>query len=381
MRYALLIPDGAADYPQTELGGKTPLQVAKIPALDFMAQNGEGGLAQTIPDGMPAGSDVAALTILGYDAPKFYSGRAPLEAAAQNIKLAPTEIVFRANTVTIRDGKMIDFAGGHLSDDAVTPLIDYLAENLNIDGVKLKRGVSYRHLCIIDNFKNPAVKTVPPHDITNQAIAPHLPADDLLQKITNRSAELLQKINAPFTHLWLWSGGKMPELPTYPDLYHLRGAMISAVDLLRGIARLANLQVINVDGATGFYDTNYRGKGLAAVEFLRENDLVIVHVEAPDEAGHNGEAHEKIRAIENFDKYIAAPLLTEAQKSNDLRILCLPDHYTPLNLRTHTREPVPYILYGAEITPQPAKNFSEDAYRDKTIIVGKDLIGKLFRGG
>ncbi|GHS92268.1 homoserine kinase [Planctomycetales bacterium] len=372
MRYALLIADGAADYPQPELGGKTPLAVANKPAMDYIALHGYAGQAANIPAGLAPGSDIAALSILGYDPRVYYSGRAPLEAAAQKITLSPTETVFRANTVTVRDGIMADFAGGHPKDADVFPLIDYLAENLQIPGVKLYRGVSYRHLCVIDGLTAVAA-TTPPHDISGQTVAAHLPDDAVLNRIMSRTEELWREKNAPFTQLWLWGGGKTRALPTLADLYHLRGGMISAVDLLRGIATLAGLEIIPVAGATGFYDTNYRGKGEAALEFLRRHDFVVVHVEAPDEAGHNGDAPEKIRAIENFDRFIVKPLLDEV-RAGDLRLLVLPDHRTPLNLRTHSAEPVPFALYGANVPPRPIAAFTEAAAANSPVVAGQDLI-------
>lgn len=383
MRYALLIADGAADYPQDSLQGHTPLELAHKPAMDFMARNGCCGRARNVPEGLAPGSDVAALSILGYDARGCYSGRAPLEAAAQNIALTPTELAFRANTVVLKDGKMADFAGGHPKNADIFPVIDDINVKLNIPGVRLYHGVSYRHLCVIDTAvagqgeNLDAIATTPPHDISGQEFAPHLPHSPLLNRIMERSEEVLREIKGPFTRLWLWGGGRMPRLDTYRDLYHLRGGMISAVDLLRGIASLAGLEVIKVDGATGFYDTNYAGKGQAALEFLKTHDFVVVHVEAPDEAGHNGDGKEKIRAIENFDKFIAAPLLEEARRAGDLRILCLPDHFTPLNLRTHSREPVPFILYGPGLPAVPADGFTENAVAGREVIPGMELVSKL----
>lgn len=386
MRYALLIADGAADYPQPELDGHTPLELARKPAMDFMAAHGYCARARNVPEGLAPGSDVAALSILGYDALACYSGRAPLEAAAQKIRLRPEELAFRANTVILRDGKMADFAGGHPKDADIFPVIREIDRRLGIPGVRLHTGVSYRHICVIDTATAgqgedlAKIPTTPPHDISGQDFASHLPASALLNRIMERSEEILKELGAPFTRLWLWGGGNAPKLGTFPDLYNIRGGMISAVDLLRGIGHLAGLDVIAVDGATGFYDTNYQGKGQAALDFLKNHDMVVVHVEAPDEAGHNGDGKEKIRAIENFDKFIASPLLELAKKDGDLRILCLPDHFTPLNLKTHSREPVPFILYGAGVEPAPADAFTEKAFADKEVIPGMKLIGRLFAG-
>lgn len=391
MKYVLVIPDGAADRPHPSLGGKTALEVANIPNLHRLASQGRTGLCSTVPAGMAPGSDVANLSILGYDPSIYYTGRAPLEAASIGVTLQPGEAIFRANTVCLSDdGIMADFAGGHPTEEETVDLIAMLDRELGIPGVKLHHGVSYRHLCVIPGLAGKIPDTTPPHDITDQLFAPHLPEEPILNRIMERSAELLKlwpgnparvaKGKRPLSRLWLWGGGVMPQLKTYRELYDISGAMISAVDLLRGIGRLAGLEIIRVPGATGYFDTNYAGKGEAALEALKHLDFVAVHVEAPDEAGHKGDGAEKVRALENIDKHIIAPLMQRAQQG-DLRILCLPDHPTPLELKTHSSEPVPYVLAGPGIAPRPAAAFTEAAVSEvsgKDIIAGPDLPGKLF---
>ena len=389
MRYVVIIPDGAADRPNKLLMGKTPLETANIPNMHRLAKEGFIAQAQTVPTGMAPGSDVANLSILGYSPAAYYTGRAPLEAANRDIRLTPDQAVFRANTVTIKDGVMLDFAGAHPTNAETSPLIAYLEKNHNLPGVKLHHGVSYRHLCVVDNMADSIPNTTPPHDITDEQIAPYLPESPKLNSIMQRSAELLenyelnlQRINNgvnPITQLWLWGGGVMPELPSYAAKYRLKGAMISAVDLLQGIAKLIGLKVINVPGATGFYDTNYQGKGEAAIKALQTLDIVIVHVEAPDEAGHNGEADEKVQALENIDRHIVGPIMQYAEKSGDIRILCMPDHPTPLELKTHTPDSVPFIIWGKGITPDKSERFTEAEAKNKETFEGCSLLNLLIK--
>ncbi len=352
-----------------------------------LAREGIIGKAATVPEGMSPGSDVANLSILGYSPKEFYTGRAPLEAANRGITLSAKQAVFRANTVSIRDGIMQDFAGGHPNNNEAYQLIDFIEANHKLLGVKFHHGVSYRHLCVVDNLANCIPQTTPPHDITDEPVSPYLPDSAILNQIMQRSAELLvnypltaQRLalgKNPITQLWLWGGGTMPNLPTFKEKFNLTGAMISAVDLLQGIARLGGLEIINVEGATGFYDTNYQGKGEAAIKALQSMDLVIIHVEAPDEAGHNGEAQEKVKALENIDKYIVGPLIDEATKMGDIRILCMPDHPTPLAIKTHTPDPVPYTIWGPGIIPDTADRFTEAAAESADITIGNKVIDRL----
>lgn len=386
MKYAIIIPDGAADQPHAVYGGKTALEVAEIPYMHQLVSEGISGLACNVPQGMPPGSDVANLSIMGFDPKSYYTGRAPLEAANRGITLTEGQAVFRANLVTIIDGKMIDFAGGHPTNEEANSLIDYLSSKLNIEGVRLHHGVSYRHLCVVDGLAENIPQTTPPHDITGQGIVNNLPREEILCKIMNRSVELLPEWEgnklradngkAPITQLWLWGGGVMPEIPSYQEKYNLTGAMISAVDLLFGIARLAGLDIIEVEGATGFYDTNYRGKAEAAIKALENHDLVVVHVEAPDEASHNGEPEEKLKALKKIDSDIVKPLMQSAEEKGDMRILCLPDHPTPIALKTHTSDPVPFSLWGAGVSKDQSECFTESGVTQQEI-AGYKLIDLL----
>ncbi len=372
MRYAIVVPDGVADRPHPALEGKTALEAADIPHMDRLARDGRLGMVQTIPAGMKPGSDVANLSVLGYDPSESYTGRAPLEAAALGIELAPGEAVFRANTVTVKDGTLADYAAGHISTDEARELILQLDEALGIAGVKLVPGVGYRHLCVMADMADTIPDRSPPHDIMGESIDAHEPSGpgaERLLEIERASGRHLAgcavnqrrvaRGELPATHLWLWGGGVTPTLASFASLYGLTGGIISAVDLLKGIGRLAGLEIIEVPGATGYYDTDYAGKGAAACACLKRRDLVVVHVEAPDEAGHNGEPDEKVKALERIDRHILQPLLEEAARAGDLRILCLPDHPTPVELRTHTADPVPFVLWGPGIAAEGGDVFTE----------------------
>jgi 2,3-bisphosphoglycerate-independent phosphoglycerate mutase len=389
MRYAILIPDGAADRPHPDLGGKTPFEVAAIPSFHAIAREGRFGLARTVPSGMKPGSDTANLAVLGYDPAECYTGRAPLEAAALGVALAPGEAVFRANTVTIEDGRMKDYSADHIATAEAREIVQALDRRLGMPGVKLHPGVSYRHLAVLAGM----VETIPdrpgPHEIPDRIVREHDPTGkgaERLLAIEARTRELLPGIDAnrkrlaagklPVTQLWLWGGGVPPTLVPYRERFGLEGGLISAVDLLKGIALLAGLEPIAVPGATGYYDTNFAGKGRAALDCLRRKPFVAVHVEASDEAGHNGHAAEKAKALENIDRHILAPLLDEARRAKDLRILCLPDHPTPLALRNHTADPVPFALWGPGVAANGAQAFTEaEAARvGGAVLAAQDLL-------
>lgn len=372
MRYAVIIPDGAADLPHPALGNRTPLEAAALPHLHRLAESGRLGQALTVPKGMKPGSDVANLAVLGYDPAEVYTGRAPLEAAALGVSLAEGQAVFRANLVTVTDGVMEDYSAGHISTAEGRELVEQLDRELGISGVKLHAGVSYRHLCVMDDMALMIPDRDAPHDITGQPIAEHNPLEATgtwLLEVERTSAELLPgyAVNrrraaageAQATQLWLWGGGVMPRLRPFRELYGFGGAVISAVDLLKGIARLAELEVVDVPGATGYYDTDYAAKGKAALAALTRHRFVAVHVEAPDEAGHNCHPEEKARALENIDRHIVGPLLAEAERAGDLRLLCMPDHPTPLTVRSHTADPVPFALWGPGIAAAGGKRFTE----------------------
>ena len=375
MKYLILVPDGMADEPIEELGGKTPLEVAHTTNLDYMAQNGFTGLVQTIPDGMPPGSDIGNLALLGYDPKIDFTGRAPLEAASMGIELGLDEVAFRCNLVTIADETMFDYSAGHISTEEAAKLIHELNEKIGRPEVKFYPGKGYRHLMVIktplvEKFLN--IKCTPPHDISGKKITsflPQGPSHEVLLSIMEQSKTILavHEINRvrldlkenPATMIWLWGQGKRPNLPLFKDRWNLTGSIISAVDLVNGIGRLAGLDVINVPGATGYYDTNYEGKAYYAIESLKKKDFVYVHVEAPDEAGHNGDLKAKINCIERFDRELVGTVLNHFGKHDQVRILVSPDHPTPIAKKTHTRAPVCFVMFGAGIATNNMDSYNE----------------------
>lgn len=370
-KYAIIIPDGAADEPIDEFDGKTCLEAAEIPNLDAIATGGRQGIARTIPPGMAAGSDVAQMCLLGYDPLRYYSGRAPLEAAAMGIKLAPDDWVFRCNLVTFADGLMADHSAGHISTKEAASLIEELDIALSEMPVKFHAGVSYRHLCVISG-KEFKVKTQPPHDHLGEKVSKILPRGkgaDLLNEMIARSQQLFENHEIcrirrdlgenPVSSIWLWGQGQKARLENFKKRFGVKGAAITAVDLVRGIAKLIGFDLIEVEGATGFVDTNYNGKAAAAIEALKDHDIVFVHVEGPDEAGHSGEAQTKKIAIERIDKHIIGPIHEHLKTFDNYRILVMPDHATPVATRAHSAEPVPYAMAGTGIKGILNKPFSE----------------------
>lgn len=375
MKYVVLVADGMMDYPIKNLDNRTPLEVARTPNMDFIARNGRLGRVKTIPDKVTPGSDVANISILGYDPVKFYTGRGPLEAVNLGIELAEDDIVFRCNLVTVSNDILTDYSAGHISSKEAAILLKFIDRNFGNDKVKFYPGISYRHLMLVtkgveDKLEN--VKCKPPHDIIGQPVSKNLPkgkAGDFLIKIMQDSRRILEKheINLvrvdlkenPANMIWLWGQGKKPNMPKFIDKYGLSGSVISAVDLIKGLGKILGLDVINVPGATGYYDTDYAGKACAALKSLEEKDLVFLHVEAPDEAGHNGDLREKIIAIERFDQFVVGKILKEAKRKKNFRILVLPDHATPVSLRTHTSDVVCFAIFGKDITGEGFSSYSE----------------------
>ena len=376
MKYVILLGDGMSDWPVEELGNKTPLQAAHTPHMDALARLGKTGQALTIPEGMSTGSDVAALTILGYDTRHLYTGRSPLEAASIGIQLQPTDVALRCNLVVLGevDGQrtMADFSGGHITTEEARQLIDTLNETLGSDTFRFYPGVSYRH-CLVWREGRLGMQLTPPHDITGRPIAEYLPSGDgaaELRHLTDASQALFREhpLNRlrrehgapPISSIWLWGAGKRPQIPSFRDTYGLTGAVISAVDLHKGLAIYAGLEPISVPGATGWLDTNYAGKVEYALKALQSKDFVFLHVEAPDEAGHQGDVRAKVQAIEDFDAKVVGPMLAGLQQQFDAyRVLLLPDHPTPLALKTHVREPVPIAFYGSGVEPDAGQTFDE----------------------
>jgi 2,3-bisphosphoglycerate-independent phosphoglycerate mutase len=354
-KIVVLVGDGMGDYPVAELDGLTPLQKARIPNIRRICAAGEVRMVQTVPvKGLAPGSDVANLSLLGYNPEENYTGRAPIECAGAGIPLKPTDVAFRCNLVTIKDEKMEDYSAGHISTEEAHQLIAAVDKKLGRDGLKFHGGVSYRHLLVWANGSD-KIKTQPPHDISGKPIADYLPTgekQDEIRKLLEASREIFRDhpVNKariasgknPATQIWLWGQGRALTLKTYQELFDLHGGVITAVDLVRGLGRLIGLEPIHVPGATGFIDTNYQGKVDAALKVIEKDNFVFVHVEAPDECGHSGKAQLKVEAIEAFDEKIVAPIWQALEERGEpYRLLICTDHRTPVSVRGHTREPVP----------------------------------------
>jgi 2,3-bisphosphoglycerate-independent phosphoglycerate mutase len=378
MKFIILVGDGMADYPLPELGGLTPLQAADTPNMDFIAKHGRNGIAKTVPDSLPPGSDVANLSIMGYDPLRYYSGRGPLEAGSMGVTLEKEDIAFRCNLITEKNGLLADYSAGHISSEEAGILIEYVNKELG-NNCKFHAGVSYRHLLVMKQGKE--VICTPPHDVVGQSIdevLPHGEDSRALIDLIRRSKPILEshEINRKrkkdgknmANMIWPWGQGKAPDLPVFRDLYGISGSIISAVDLLKGIGKYAGLNIIDVPGATGYLDTNFSGKAEYALLSLKEHDFVLVHVEAPDEAGHMGNIEAKIKAIEDFDDKVVGGMLNALFGFGDYRILVLPDHLTPISVRTHTREPVPFAIYSSTEKADYVDRFDE--YRAREGIFG-----------
>ena len=378
MKYIILLGDGMPDEKIEVLGRKTPLQFASTPNMDRIARLGTFGLARTVPNGYPPGSDVANLSVFGYDPRVFYTGRSPLEAASIGVELSPRDVAFRLNLVNLqtRGGKiyMRDYSSGHISTEEGSELVALLQSEFGDSEFQFYPGVSYRHLLVWRNGIE-EMKTTPPHDITGKCIDKYLPqgngGERLLQLMTESRSLLaghpigkkrLEQKKLPANSIWLWGQGKAPKMQTYRQRFGLTGAVISAVDLIRGIGVYAGLEIIKVPGVTGYVDTNYEGKAEAALKALEKTDFVYLHVEAPDESSHSGILENKIRAIEDFDSKIVGPILEGIRKFGDYRVLCVSDHPTPLRIKTHTAEPVPFVIYSGESDKtSEAKGFDEES--------------------
>ena len=377
MKYVIVIPDGCADEPQQQLDGQTPLAAANLPAMDHIARQGIVGAANHVPAHLPAGSAVANLSLFGYDPDQYFTGRAPLEAAAQGIQLGQQDWAIRCNLVTIEDQLMKDFTADHISSEEARELLAAAAEQLESDRLEYYPGVSYRNLLVYRGGDETApfsmdTRSTPPHDLTDKLVVddyPRGPGSDLLCELMNATVALFathpvnlkrQQAGAlPATNTWLWGLGRTPSLPLFTQLHGCQGAMITAVDLLRGLARLIGWQNIDVEGATGYTDTDYAAKGQAAVAALQDNDLVCVHVEAPDEASHEGDLEAKVAALEAIDQWIVAPLQEALDQQDDYRILVTPDHPTPLRTRTHSHAAVPFALAGSGIEADASATYDE----------------------
>lgn len=371
-KYVIIVPDGAADEPLEVFGGKTPLEAAETPNMDRISIEGRQGLVHTVPDGFEPGSDVAQMSLLGYDPARYYTGRAPIEAAARNIRLGMDDWVFRCNLVTIADGLMADHSAGHITTEEAGSLIQELQKHISDERISLYTGVSYRHLLVARGMDFD-VRTYPPHDHIGKPVEKLLPRGkgaDLLIQLMNQSQQLfaghdINKVRQDLgenqvSSIWLWGQGKQARLDSFRKRYGLHGAAITAVDLVRGLAKLVGFDLIAVPGATGFLDTNYAGKGLAAIQALDEYDLVFVHVEAPDEAGHEGNAEAKKQAIEQVDQHVVGPILEALPRYDNWRLLLLPDHPTPVGTGAHSAAPVPFAMTGTGVAGILHAGFSEN---------------------
>lgn len=371
-KYVIIVPDGAADYPIPQLGGKTIFEAARTPHLDTIARTGIQGLCYTVPPGLNPGSDVAMMAVLGYDARTCYTGRAPIEAVAQGIPLADTDWVFRCNLVTLENDTMSDHSAGNLTTEEGRELIEEINACCGNNGVRFYPGVGYRHLMVVEGKDFTGITTFPPHDNIGkpvESILPQGPESDFLRMIITRSQQVLEKhaINARrraqekrvANSVWFWGEGKKARMEPFEKKFGLKGTAITAVDLVRGLARLIRFDVTEVEGATGYFNTNYAGKGNAAIEALKTYDIVLVHIEATDEAGHSGEAETKKRALELIDEHIIGPVLAALQSYPQWRILVMPDHPTPVSTKGHVADAVPFAMAGTAIRTHKEMPFSE----------------------
>ena len=385
MKYAIIIPDGCADESQSSLGGRTPLQAANVPNMDAVAAAGVVGRANHVPASLPPGSDVANLSLLGYNPLEHFTGRAPLEAAAQGIPLGENDWAIRCNLVTVEDQTMRDFTAGHISTEEARELLATAQEKLADERLQFIAGVSYRNLLIYRPQGERApftqdTRATPPHDLTDKSVLddyPRGPGSDLLNQLMSDSVPLFadHPVNIarrkagklPATNVWLWGQGKAPALEPFAKVYGRTGAMITAVDLLRGLAALVGWKRIEVPGATGYLDTDYAAKGRYAIDALKDTDIICVHVEATDEASHEGRSDAKIKALEEIDRHIVGPLHAALKAQGDYRILVTPDHPTPLRTKTHSHGFVPLAIAGSGVSPSGAKTYDEPTAAASTL--------------
>jgi 2,3-bisphosphoglycerate-independent phosphoglycerate mutase len=396
MKYAIIIPDGAADEPLKELGGNTPLEAAETPNMDWIASHGMQGIARTVPEGFESGSDVATMSLLGYDPAVYHTGRAPLEAAARHIPLTSSDWVFRCNLVTVIDGIMKDHSAGGISDGEARILLRDLAAAVKLPGFQFYEGVSYRNLLVYRGHQSFDLKTKPPHEIPNELAADHLPSgtgSEVLREIIGISRKVFadhpvnverrkRGTNAA-TQAWLWGQGHAPNLPKFVDRFGIQsGCMITGVDLLRGLAVLLGWDVHEVAGMTSFHDTNYIGQGIDTANLLDKYDLVFSHIEAPDEASHQADWKTKVAAIEHIDRHVVGPVLAKMKTFPQWRIMVLPDHPTNIATRKHGYAPTPFAIAGTGVTDIGGKPYSEKnaLATGRCLEKGHDLMALFLRG-
>jgi 2,3-bisphosphoglycerate-independent phosphoglycerate mutase len=382
MKYIILIIDGAAGLPMPDRGNKTSLELARTPNLDALATQGTLGLARTVPDGMEPSSACACMSVMGYDPVVYYKGRASIEAKSMGIDVGPGEVVFRCNLVTVKDGKMFDYSAGHIPTPEAVEIIKSLNKELGSDEIEFYPGVGYRHILKIKGHEE-TLKAIctPPHDIPGKPVKDFLPrgsGSDLLLDLMTRSEILLKshKINEkrlkcgnmPVTIIWLfWGSGQVPAMPSFQQAYGLSAALTSGVDLLRGLAKMADITVLKIKGVTDAADSNHAAQAKGGLKALNNHDLVVIHIEAPDEAGHGGHAEDKIKAIEDIDRDVVAQI---RKYSGDLRVLVMPDHPTPVAIRTHSPDPVPFLMWGKGINANSAARFTEAEAKTTGVFIG-----------
>jgi 2,3-bisphosphoglycerate-independent phosphoglycerate mutase len=391
MKYIVLIIDGAAGLPIPEKGGQTCLELARTPNLDAMAAHGALGLVRTVPPGMEPSSACACMSVMGYDPVIYYKGRASIEAKSLGIDIGAGEVVFRCNLVTISEGRMEDYSAGHIATAEAAKIIKVLNDNIGNKDVIFYPGVSFRHILKLKGHEETLkAKCTPPHDIPEKPVKEYLPqgpGSDYLRDLMARSETLLrshqinvarrQRGDVSVTTIWLfWGSGQVPEMPAFKKSYGLAAAMTSGVDLLRGLAKMADMDILNIKGVTDGPDSDNAAQAVGALEALKKHDLVVVHIEAPDEAGHGGYIDEKINAIEKIDKEVVSRL---RDYRGDLRVLVMPDHPTPITVRTHTADPVPFLLWGKDISANGAVRFTEAEGKRTGIFIGEGykIMGKL----
>lgn len=395
MKYLVLLCDGMADYPCEELGGKTPMQAAEKTNMNKLAKHSRIGLVKTVADHQNPGSDVANLSVMGYDPDLYYAGRSPLEAASIGIALKTTDVAMRCNLVTLSDETdynkktMVDYCGGDISTEEAARLIETLAEYFNDDTFTLYPGFSYRHCLVWDNGLDDILPLTPPHDISGRVIGEYLPSnpnaapllqmmrksyDILMAHPVNRAR--MERGLRPANSMWFWGNGRYKPLSPFTEKFGLKGAVISAVDLIKGIGKLTGMDVINVPGATGYIDTNFDGKAEAAVKALKDHDFIYLHVEAPDECGHRYELKNKVKSIELIDEKILGSVLDALEQYGDYKVMILPDHPTPVSLKTHTRDAVPFLIYQKQDPVDNPYSFDEEGAKKSGVFIehGPDII-------
>jgi 2,3-bisphosphoglycerate-independent phosphoglycerate mutase len=380
MKYVVCVPDGCADEPVDQLGGRTPIGVAHLPTITALAARGEVGRAAVIPEGMPPGSDVGNMSIFGYDPATYHTGRAPIEAAALGLRLRDDQVAYRCNLVTVYDGTMVDFAGGHPSTGEAAEVLAALDAELGGDGVEFHPGVEYRHIMVAPASWADATCT-PPHDLSDKPIVlPYGPAAAELMRVMQASKSVVSRFGLATNQVWLWGQGSQPSMPSFASRFGLDAALNSAVDLVRGLGVLTDIEVVDVEGMTAGYDTDYGAQRECALDALADGaDLFLIHIEATDEAGHAGDVHEKIRALESWDRDVLGALAPSLDRLGPWRLLMLPDHATPLRLKTHTADPVPYLIVDSKVAG-PGGTFTEVGVAGAPIIPGHQLMDRLIAG-